>query len=461
MSASAKNPTVSPVMAALSAYIATATRSRLPPEVVEKTKHHLLDTLAAMVSGTKLIPGRKAIAYVKLLGGRPEAAVVGTRLRTTAINAALANGMLAHADETDDSHQPSNTHPGCAVVPAALAMAERHYRNGNQLLRAIALGYDICCRATLPLDPVRMRKMGLASHSFGGGFGAASAAAALAGCDARKVRYTLSYAAQQTSGIRAWARDSQHVEKAFDFAGMPARNGVYAATMAAAGLNGVEDVFSGQYNFYSVFGDNARPDALTEALGARYEIMRTNIKKWSVGSPIQAPLDALQALIAEHRIKASAVEQVMVRIDEREARTVDNRDMPDICLQHMAAIMLIDGTASFRSSHAAARMRQPGVRALRSRVTLIGDPEMTDTDPPRQAIVTVELKDGRSLKHHVRAVRGTPDNPMPRAEVEAKALDLLAPVLGKAKAQKLSATVFALEKLDDVRGLSALLRPAG
>ncbi len=111
---------ISPVMSQLSAYIASALRRSLPPAVIEKTKHHILDTLAAMISGSRLAPGMRAIGYVKTLGGVKEACVIGSNIITTAVNAALANGMLAHADETDDSHAPSLTHPGCGIVPAAL-----------------------------------------------------------------------------------------------------------------------------------------------------------------------------------------------------------------------------------------------------------------------------------------------------------------------------------------------------
>ena len=128
---------VSPLMRGVSLYIAHAMQNPLPDNVVEAAKHHLIDTLSAMVSGSHLLPGRKAIAYAKTLGGRPEACVAGTRIMTSLVNAALINGMLAHSDETDDSHAPSLTHPGCAIVPAALAMAERKQCNGTTLLRAV------------------------------------------------------------------------------------------------------------------------------------------------------------------------------------------------------------------------------------------------------------------------------------------------------------------------------------
>jgi 2-methylcitrate dehydratase PrpD len=118
-------------MRKLSAHIAQAPRRPLPVAVTERAKHHVLDTLAAMVSGSQLLPGRRAIAYARAQGGTPEAGVIGSRIVTTAVNAALANGMLGHADETDDTHYMAGVHPGCSVVAAALAMAERGHCSGT------------------------------------------------------------------------------------------------------------------------------------------------------------------------------------------------------------------------------------------------------------------------------------------------------------------------------------------
>jgi 2-methylcitrate dehydratase PrpD len=426
--------------------------------VVEKTKHHVLDTIAAMVSGSRLKPGKKAIAYVKILGGAKEATVIGSGVVTNAANAALANGMLAHADETDDSHAPSLTHPGCGIVPAALAMAERERQSGTTFLRAVALGYDVGCRLTQSLNAYEFRNDGHSTHSFGPMFGAAAAAGALAGLRERQVRYLLSFAAQQASGVSCWMRDVEHVEKAFDFGGMPARNGVAAATMVASGFTGVDDAFAGERNFFVAYGRKPDPAALTRGLGKIYEIMNTNIKRWSVGSPIQAPLDSLLELIREHQIKADEVEKLVVRVAHQGANTVDNRAMPDICIQHMCAIMLIDGRVTFASSHDQKRMRERKVLALRSRIELHGDDTLSAAMPSRQGIVEVSLKDGRMLRQHTRAVRGTAENPMTRAEVNDKAHDLMAPVLGRPRARKLCDAIWKLEKIRNLRLLRPLLR---
>ena len=133
----------------LSAYIAQALDQPLPEDVAAKARQHILDTLAAMISGTQLRPGHLAIAYAAGLGGAPHCRSSVRPIRTSAVNAALANGMLAHADETDDLHAPSRTHPGCAVIPAALAVAERVGASGERFMRAVVLGYDVAARAEL------------------------------------------------------------------------------------------------------------------------------------------------------------------------------------------------------------------------------------------------------------------------------------------------------------------------
>ena len=451
-------PQISPVMRTLSAYIAAALTKPLPSAVVEKTKHHILDTLAAMVSGSRLAPGKKAIGYVRTLGGVKEALVIGSKIVTSAVNAALANGMLAHADETDDSHAPSLTHPGCGIVPAALAVAERERRNGTALIRAVTLGYDIGCRLTQALDAYQFREDGHSTHSFGPMFGAAAAAGALARLREREARHLLSFTAQQASGISCWMRDGEHVEKAFDFGGMPARNGVAAATMVAHGFSGVDDVFAGERNFFVAYGRAPDPAALIRGLGVDYEIMNTNIKRWSVGSPIQAPLDSLIDLIRERQITAREVKRVVVRVAHQGANTVDNRAMPDICMQHMCAVMLIDGKVTFLSAHDEKRMRDRKVLALRSRIELRGDDALAAAMPSRQGIVEITLSDGREFKHHTKAVRGSAESPMTRSEVDEKCHDLIAPVLGRARARKLCDAIWQLEKVRDARELRPLLR---
>jgi 2-methylcitrate dehydratase PrpD len=451
---------ISPPMRRLGDYVADALGRSLPEEVAEKARHHVLDTLAAMISGSQLHPGRVAIAYVESLGGTKEASVVGTKFRTSAVNAALANGMLAHADETDDSHAPSRNHPGCAVVPAALAMAERAHASGAAFLRAVALGYDVAARLNYALDADAFAAASRSTHSFGGTFGAGAAAGALLGFDSTPVRHLMSLCAQQASGVACNVRDSEHIEKAFDFGGMPARNGVAAATMVAAGVTGVDDVFSGERNFLEAFAPNPNPDLLADGLGERFEIMGTNIKKWSVGSPAQSALDAMTYLMEDEGVTADKMAAIRIHLPTRSARTVDNAPMPDVNVQHLVAMLLVDGKLSFHAIHDRERMNDPRILDVRKRITLVPSEELMHARPRRQAIVEVETADGRTLSRRTLAVRGTADNPMSRDEVEAKASDLIADVLGVRRAKAIVKAVRGLTDVPDIAALRRLWQPA-
>jgi 2-methylcitrate dehydratase PrpD len=445
----------------LSEYIAGAAERELPPSVAEKTRHHLLDTIAAIISGSRLRAGKLAAAYVARLAASEEATVIGTLLAVPAEFAALANGMAAHADETDDSHLGGRFHPGCGIVPAALAVAEARDRGGGALIGAIALGYDVGARLNMALgytDP--NNRPGHSTHSLGTAFGAAAAAAALLRLDARQVRHVLSYAAQQASGVPYWHRDAEHVEKAFDFGGMGARNGVAAALMVEAGFSGVDDAFSGRNHFFTAFGEKPASAELGRDLGSRFEIMAASVKKWCVGSPIQSVLDATSALIEQHRIGPKDVRAVRITMPHDRMHIVDDRAMPDVCVQHLAAVAILDGTVSFAAAHDRERMHDAAVQAVRSRITLIPSPELSAAVPARQAIVEIDLANGATVRRHAKAVRGTPDNPMTAQEIEAKALDLMSPVIGTSKAEELVAYIRQIEGVRSLRELRPLLRHA-
>jgi 2-methylcitrate dehydratase PrpD len=452
-------PAVSSMMTQLSSYMSAAKDRELPAEVIEQAKHHVLDTFAAMVSGSNLPPGRVAIQFARSYGGEKVATVVASDVVCGSIEAALANGVLAHSDETDDSHAPSESHPGSSVVPASLAAGEQFGIDGMHFLRAVALGYDIGPRVGMALGGEEYRATSHRdSHSISGIFGSSAAAGCIAGLNAQQMRWVLDYASQQAGGIATWQRDPDHIEKGFVFAGGAARDGVTSALLVHSGWTGVDDAFSGADNFFLAFEPGADPNVLIDKLGQRYEIARTNIKKWTVGSPIQAPLDALENLQKKHPFTADQVQKVVVRVATTEAAIVDNREAPDICMQYMVAAMLLDKTASFRAAHDKARMQDPAVLRERAKIQLVGDADLQKRLPQREAIVELTLADGTALTEHVTAVRGTSDNPMTREEVIAKSRDLMMPVLGEQKTTDLIEKVYAIEKVGNMREFRPLLQ---
>src|SRR6185503_4537945 len=161
--------------------------------------------------------------------------------------------------------------------------------------------------------------------------------------------------------------------------------GVTSALLVQSGWTGVDDILSGEDNFLLANAPHGDAAALIDKLGERYEIVRTSIKKWTVGSPIQAPLDALEIMLKRRAFEAAQVREVIVRMDPRTS-VVNNREMPDVCIQHMIAVMLLDKTVTFRSAHDKPRMKDPGILRERAKVRL--DPVTS------QPLMTVVLTDG-------------------------------------------------------------------
>jgi 2-methylcitrate dehydratase PrpD len=271
------------------------------------------------------------------------------------------------------------------------------------------------------------------------------------------MRYALSYAVQQVSGVWSWERDVEHIEKAFDFAGMGARNGVTAAMMAQAGFSGVPDVLEGEHNALEAHSAQPRPEEMAADLGRRFYVTETAIKTFSVGYPIQSALDALLMLRREHGLTAENVDRVVARLPEDGAGIVNNSAMPDVNLQYLMAVALIDGTVSFDASHSYERMKDPQVLAVKRRIELVGDRGLVDAAAPRSANVEVRLRDGRTVSHFTRHAPGTKENPLDTAGVAAKARTLIAPALGDRRCEQIIARINTLETLATIRDLVRLL----
>lgn len=438
-------PHIEPMMLQLSDYIASALQKAPPPEVVEKAKHHILDTFGAIIAGRDLKPGKCAMEMVEALGGNDDCTAGVDGLRTNAVNAAFANGMLAAGGETDDSHFLARMHPGCAIVPPILAVAEKLNASGEDFLRAVILGYDIGCRLTMTLDEALLDGAFHSPHSIGGLFGGTAGCSALMGFTPEQCRFALSYAVQQAAGVTCWMRDPEHCEKAFVFGGNPARNAVAAVTMVEHSFTGGSDPFHGQHNFFDCY--SPRPDRaeMVRGLGEQYEIMRAMIKKWTVGSPIQATLESSLALIKEHDLTPDSVEKIIINMPDKETKIISNRHMPEICVEHLVSLMFVDGYVTFATAHDYDRMKDPRVLAVRAKTELAPSAEMTRTPPPRQARIDVVTTDGRSLSHFTGAVRGTPDNPMTREEVVDKVRGLVREIVGAERTEALLKSTLGLE----------------
>lgn len=443
----------SDVTGRLARYMVAARDAALPANVMVEAKNRILDTFGAMISGARMDPGIAAVKYIKTLGGTEQSSVTGDAFRTTAVNAALVNAMCAHADETDDFEPLTKAHPGSSVVPAALAMGEKEGRSGLEMIRSVALGYDLCCRLLMALGPDLVRGSHRSAEGTSSTFGALGAAASLARLDEKGMRFAISYSAQQVAGLWSWVKDEDHIEKAFDFAGMGARNGVQAVTMVQSGLTGVFDVLDGTHNLFIALSSKPQPEEMLAGLGSKFYVTETAIKTFSVGYPIQSPLDAMLKLRKEHGLTPANVKSVLVKLPTDAIGIVGTSAMADVNCPHLVSLALQKGAVSFVDSHDQSLMKDPVLMEMRSRVTVQPEASLMDPTAPRGAIVQVTMTDGRVVEHFTKFPPGTKENPLSVEAVSAKTRDLIVPVLGADKAEKLIQAVNNLETLDDVRKL--------
>jgi 2-methylcitrate dehydratase PrpD len=222
----------------------------------------------------------------------------------------------------------------------------------------------------------------------------------------------------------------------------------------------MEDVFSDASNYFEVYAPRADLSLLTSRLGSDFEIRQTSIKNWPTGGPTQAPLSLLQGLIRRHEVSAEQVERVVVRMAPLDVGIVDNSQMPNIGIQHLVALILVDGTVSFDSAHDYTRLDDPRVLELRKRIEVVKTDRMADAVRRWRAEVDLTLADGRELSDEVLAVRGSVENPMDRNDESEKALALFTPVLGSDRSEELLRALWDFELLEDVRDLRPLLGSA-
>jgi 2-methylcitrate dehydratase PrpD len=431
----------------------------IPADVALKTRLHLIDTLAALVSGSGLEAGVAGQAYAAAIGGRGVASVLGTNLHVPLIEAALANGMAAHADESDDSHETSQTHPGCGVVPAALAVAEEVGATGAEFLRAVHLGYEMTIRFGEAMAPaLSFARSSLSCHAWGPLFGAGFAAGSLMKFTEAQYLVLLNYLVQEASGLTTWRLDRAHTLKSYVFAGMPASNAVKAAALVRSGFTGAGDVLDPRdRNFFDAMPPGMEPEALYRGLDDQFRILETDIKKYSVGFPIAAPIAALEEIMARAPLPAHDVAAIRVRYAEDWYKVIgDENHMPDLNLRYCLAVTLIDGRLTFAASHDEGRRTAPDVQQMCDRITFLPPEAGQDRFEAR---IEVDTAKGTRTALQGLGVLGRKDNPMRPDQIEDKACELFEMVLTPAEARDLVALCHDLPTAPDLGRLIAATIP--
>jgi len=438
----------------LARFVTETTYRDLPPELTRHVKRCILDWLGAALAGTAEPASRTIVALVENLGGVEESTVIGRTSKTSCVNAALANGVSGHAAELDDIHEASVIHPAAPVLPAALAAAERTQASGEDLVAAVAAGYEAEIRIAKAVMPTHYRHW----HPTGtcGTFGAAAAAGKFLGLDEESMLHALGLAATQASGL---VESFGTMGKPFN-AGRAARDGVTAALLASRGFTGPTSILNPPKGYINATSAQPDPNMIVDGLGEKYEAMNTIFKRHACCGHTHGAIDAVIDLVRDHGIDPRDIAEIRVGTypiavevvgGDYDPGTVDEAKFSlPYCLA-AAATLESAGLDAFTPE----RIRDPAIRGLMARVTVHTDEEYADARLG-SAKVTIRME-AESLARRVDAPKGYPENPLTKEELHAKFRELSAPMLPQERIRELEKTVDSLEKLGNVQELTALL----
>jgi 2-methylcitrate dehydratase PrpD len=448
----------------LAKYIFESQTAPIPEGIRELSKRHILDTLASIVACSRLKPAQLARDFALFNSGTSGTTrLLGTNLKATLLDAIFANAMTAHGAEINDFCPSALVQPGPAIVSTVMGFAENFTTSGEQLLRAVIVGYEIACRFPKALGIRNLGDFGLSSHGVGPTFGSAAAAASLLKIPQNRIGEMFGYCVQQASGSYEWLRDTEHLEKAFLFGGMPARNGAYAALLIHQGFTGVSDPFDGSPGWLescTFLGADSDMDKqkLIHKLGEEFELPLVGYKRYPVGGPLQAGVEGLLSLIKT--VNREDIVKVIIKMPGGRVNSFSIAEMPALNLRYLAAVILEDGELTFKIAISDERMKTDSIKKKMEMVTLIHDRSQEREPRVESAIVEVTLRNGEKRQIFIEHVRGFPANPMNREDVHTKAMDLLTSVLGTGQSKTLTEMVWNLEKVKDVRLLIPLMVPS-
>ena len=382
-----------------------------------------------------------------------DATVIGSGFRTSAQNAALANGFLGHLEDYDDTHT-TVIHPSAPILPVALALSEQRTVSGKDLLGAFAVGVEVACRIGLVI--VAHFRDGAAHWHITntcGVLGAAAAAGRLLRLTQEQMIYAFAIAGTQACGVREVFGS---MCKPFH-AGKAAQNGVVAALLAQRGFTGTDGIFEGARGLVGVMAKGHDINEATKDLGARWELRQNGLKPYACGQANHGFIDAALALRKQPGVTPQTIKHVQGSVEQFAPALVRRRHPRSgleskFCYYHSVAAALTDGQA-LPAQFTDERASDPAIESLRNRIDFDEDPSL-----PRRAVrVTLELNDGRTYTERVDHPTGTPGNPMSDTMVQEKFNGLASKVLGAEKAEKAQRALWGVDKLSDVSELMPLL----
>ena len=449
----------------LATWVADLTMDDVPPHVIERAKHLLLDGLGCALVGAQLPWSRIATDAVLGLEGKGDTPVMGTGQVTSAPAAAVLNSTFIQGFELDDFHPLAPLHSCSLLIPALLSTATTRpaTTSGAEFLLAAIAGFEVGPRVGYTLHGTQMLDRGWHSGPVFGTHSAAMASGKLRGLAPAQLEDALGLAGTQSGGLMAAQFEAMSKRMQHGFA---ARNGFYAAGLAAAGYTGIKRVFEREYGgFLSVFGEGHDPDAslLTGQLGQRWETTIIMVKSYAAMGGLHGAIDAARQL--RNSLAPEDISKVDITIGEtiyKHGWWLPQRPLTPIGAQmnigYATAAALLDGDV-LPEQFTPARLDSDDIWSLIAATTVHLDESLAHADITTKfrTDVTVTTRDGATHRARVDVPHGAPTDPVTNDELVAKFHALADRVTSSGRADAIARAVVGLENLDDVNDLIDLL----
>lgn len=437
----------------------------MPDPVREKIRISILDNIGCQIAGATLPWSKAYFDAITTTRSGDQATVVYYGTRLSPDDAAFLNSAFNHANEMDDTHFKSPTHPGGIAVPAALAMAEYMHTTGQQLVAAVAAAYEVQIRIAWACSP-HLSKRGHHPPVGVGPFGAAAAAGLLMGFDSEKMLHAFGIAGSHAAGISEYTKTGGSVKRIHN--AIPTQAGVRSALFARAGITGPASVLEGEKGFFKVFAGSFDSERLVSGLGKKFHLLDTGIKPHACPHFMQAALDAIDNLRDKQPLTGDDIASITVYSNEAVLNHVCAITEPtdvlgaQFSLPFSLAMRLKHGGRGVRGGNGfwdypKVDVRDPQLLAVARRIKRYDSTKPGATRVEEGIALEVETTKGQRFVETVPHSRGLPENPMTPAEVKEKFMSLTEPLLPAGSPQKIIEMVDAIDQAKDVSALMRLM----
>ena len=445
-------------------YVTATDIEDFPPDAIEAAKGAIMDCLACTLAGSRESLSDILCRYVAAEGSALIASVVGRGFRTSAANAALLNGAMAHALDYDDITQITKTHPTAVLLPASLAVAEEFGASGKDMLLGYMLGFEVACAVGESLSEAYYDDLGWHPTGPLGAVGAAAAASRIMALDPEQTAMAVSLAASQASGLR---QNFGTMTKPFH-AGDAARAGVVSAKLVREGFTASEDALEGRFGFIRAFsgGQGFDSERVAQNLGNKCYLVESGIeiKKYPCCGSAHLALDAIFDLLSQAAIDPEAVDRIDVMVDFDPPRSlIHPRPVSSLegkfSMQYCLAAALLDrrvGLPSFTDE----QVLRPEAQALIPRIDMRripgneGKPSWTEGYHQ----VDVQMKNGSVLRQQAHRANSGALRGVTMEDIREKFRDCASQLLSEATTAEVLSRLELLEEGEPVSGLADLLR---